>query len=51
MTSYSEAQNPTAQRDAQDTGSAREWEGDFELIEFAGAPEPMVAAHIPMQED
>ena len=28
-----------------------EHEGHFSLVEFHDVPEPMVAAHIPMQED
>ena len=28
-----------------------EMEGNFDLVEFADVPEPVVAAHIPMQED
>ena len=47
------------QHQVEESGSAcqhqeaktKEWEGDFELVDFTNAPEPMVAAHIPMQED
>ncbi len=28
-----------------------EHEGSFDCVEFSDVPEPMVAAHIPMQED
>jgi hypothetical protein len=37
--------------DTQKNQETTELEGNFDLVEFADVPEPMVAAHIPMQED
>jgi hypothetical protein len=34
-----------------DQSEQTELEGNFDLVEFADVPEPMVASHIPMQED
>jgi hypothetical protein len=34
-----------------DQSEQTELEGNFDLVEFDDVPEPMVASHIPMQED
>lgn len=43
------APNPQAPPDGLSERADRE--GNFDLVEFADVPEPLVAAHIPMQED
>lgn len=40
-----------ASSDSRTAEMRSDWEGNFELVEFTDVPEPIVAAHIPMQED